>query len=134
MKIIYEATDGQKFNNKRDCLNHELKQKEYEIAKTQCNYVDYRKYKHSKFFADYLRIKKCTYKDYEYPADVTSNTQMRKVYWRMRTKAKTELKQSELKLKELKSIYHYAVKDYKTKRTDCLNVLLNLQKNETKEI
>lgn len=77
MKIIYEATDGRKFNNKRDCLNHELKQKEYESAKTV-------------------------------------------------------LKQSELKLKELKSIYHYAI--YKTKRTDCLNALLNLQKNETGEI
>lgn len=134
MKIIYEATDGRQFNNKKDCLNHELKQKEYEIVKAQCNYVDYRKYKHSKIFADYLYIKKRTYKDYERPADVTSNTQMRKAYWRMRTKAKVELKQSELKLKELKSIYRYAIKDYKTKRTECLNVLLNFQKTETKEI
>lgn len=101
MIVIYRASDGKEFCIKDKCIEHERNMKMRQADKAYIDYVRYRE-RHAKIFSEYLFIKQRTYKDYERPADVSSNTQMRKVYWRERKERKAELKRSEERLLRLK--------------------------------
>lgn len=132
MTEVYKSYDGLIYENKEDCLEHEVCARRAETLTAFTRYVRYRRKKHIEICEEYLHIKRKKLEDFRKEHPLYSKTYARKLYWEVRTNLKRRMRESIGILKALKKDFREKQRLLKRAKTELAKVRELINKNENK--